>query len=470
MSLKSDRRSQNRWSLATWLTVWYSALSITLIACVTAYSYWVLISNLNHEDDEFVATYLKDVEASLLEDPNELDELRSSWSKVPTEPSLIRILMRVLRADGTILAETHGNEEVPWPTTDFRGAVETKGAGGVWRCLSQEGVLALGDVVILQAALDRRQESIVLARYRKQLYLVLFVASVACAAGGVLLARQGLRPLLELSSVAAGIQANQMQDRLDSSKYAVELEQVATTFNGMLDRLQFSFERLHRFSGDIAHELRTPLHNLRGEVEVALTKTRCVDEYRDVLGSCLEETIRLSRLVDSLLFLARSEQPQSALNREPLRLVDELTTIQEFFEAAAEDASVSLSVLSPSNLEIAVDRTLFQRAIGNLVTNAFAHTPANGHVEIRGENNGTSIKVTVTDTGNGIAPDHLPHVFDRLYRGDESRRTSIGGHGLGLAIVKSIIELHEGQVSIRSEIGKGTCVETVWPQVPLTSV
>ena len=463
MSSKIGHRLMRRWSLATWLTVWYSALSITLIAGVTGYSYWVLISNLNHEDDEFVATYLKDVKTRLREDSNELDELRSAWSVVAAEPSPIRILMRVLRKDGFVLAETPGNDAVPWPAINSPESLETGVAAGDWRCLTQTGSLASGDAVVLQAALDHRQESVVLARYRKQLYLVLFVAAVACAVGGVLLARRGLRPLRELSLVAAGIQANQMQERLDSSKYATELEQVATTFNGMLDRLQDSFERLNRFSGDIAHELRTPLHNLRGEVEVALTKSRSDDEYRDVLGSCLEETIRLSRLVDSLLFLARSEQPESALNREPLRLADELRTIQEFYEAAAEDAGVSLSVTTPPILELTVDRTLFQRAIGNLITNALAHTPAKGRVEIRGENGSTLIKVIVMDTGNGIAAEHLPHVFDRLYRGDESRRTDIGGHGLGLAIVKSIVELHQGSVSIRSEPGKGTLVETNWP-------
>ena len=338
---------------------------------------------------------------------------------------------------------------------------------GEWRCLAQDAVLASGDAIILQAALDRRQESMFLARYRKQLYLVLFVASVACAVGGILLARWGLRPLRELSRVAAGIGANQMQERLDSSKYAAELEQVATTFNGMLDRLQVSFERLNRFSGDIAHELRTPLHNLRGEVEVALTKSRSDDEYRDTLGSCLEETVRLSRLVDSLLFLARSEQPQSALKREPLRLDNELETIQDFYEAVADDAGVTLSVIS-SDTEFMADRTLFQRAIGNLITNALAHTPQNGRVDILGVVSETGIKVTVADSGSGIAPEHLPHVFDRLYRGAGARSDSTG-HGLGLSIVKSVVELHGGSVFIQSVLHHGTKVETIWPVSSVSS-
>ena len=231
----------------------------------------------------------------------------------------------------------------------------------------------------------------------------------------------------------------------------------------MLDRLQNSFERLNRFSGDIAHELRTPLNNLRGEVEVALTHSRTAVEYQDTLGSCLEETIKLSRLVDSLLFLARTDQPQAALNQESLNLDDELQTIQEFYEAAAEDAGIQLSIAGQLKLVIWADRVLFQRAIGNLITNSMAHTTSGGRIELQTKLTGDLVTVAVADTGVGIASDQLPHVFDRLYRGTGAR-IGTTGHGLGLAIVKTVVELHGGSVSIKSELGQGTAVETDWPK------
>lgn len=463
MSSKSVSKDSNRWSLASWLTLWYSALAATLIAGTTGYSYWVLTSNLNHEDDEFLLKYLQDVQTRLLNDPDEIAELRNAWSHLPNEPSPIHIVMRLLKADGSIMLEMPGSEDIPWPPTAFRGMTEAIGSPGGWLCRSQAGALPSGDAIVMQAAIDRRPESVILARYRQQLYVVFFVAVIAGAIGGVLIARWGLRPLQKLSAVAAGIEANQMQQRLDSANYAAELQQVALTFNGMLDRLQESFERLNRFSGDIAHELRTPLHILRGEVEVALNKCRSEEEYRDVLGSCLEETVRLSRLVDSLLFLARSEQPQSALKREPLCLADELKTIQDFYDAAADDAGVSLSVTT-SNPEFMADRTLFQRAIGNLITNAIAHTPPDGHIEILGTTIQTGIRVTVIDTGSGIGPEHLPYVFDRLYRGSGAR-SGAPGYGLGLCIVKTIVELHGGQIEIQSVEGQGTTVDILWPMM-----
>ncbi len=453
MSSKIGADSRQRWSLAARLTVWNSALAIVLISTVTAYSYWVLTSNLDREDDEFLTSRLSEIAARLRNDPDALLAIETAWREDTAEPPPLHILVRVLAPDGTPVAAMRGSEDVPWPPP-FRGSLET----GEWRLLAQNT-----DSFMLQAALDRRQESAFLWRYRRQLYMVLFIATVACIAGGVLLARHGLSPLRELSSVAAGIGVHRLGERLDPSKYASELEQVASTFNGMLDRLQESFEQLNRFSGDIAHELRTPLHNLRGEIEVTLSKGRSEDEYRDALGSCLEETVQLSSLIDSLLFLAQSERPHLALRKETLKLDDELKTIQEFYSAAAEEAGVRFIVASQPGLQITADRTLFQRAIGNLITNALNHTPSSGQLEIRGEENATSTVVRVSDTGVGIPPDQLPHVFDRLFRGDSPGTISTAGHGLGLSIVKTIVELHGGQVSIHSTRHQGTTIETAWP-------
>lgn len=437
-------------------------LAIALIAAVTCYSYWVLTSNLDREDDEFLASRLQETRLRLSSEVNGLSSLIQSWNASSAAMAPPHIILRVLRSDGTIAAAMPGSEVAPWPLPGALDSSETEG----WRFRVQTATLASDETLTLQAAIDRRHETLFLARYRKQLYLVIFVAAVTCAAGGTVLARRGLRPLRELSSLAAGIEADQMRERIDPANYAAELEQFAITFNFMLDRLQTAFDRLSTFSGDIAHELRTPLHNLRGELEVTLTKHRSGEDYRDTLGSCLEETIRLSRLVDCLLFLARSDQPQSALTREPLQLAEELKTIHEFYEAAAEEAGVELSVTSAA-VQCCVDRILFQRAIGNLVTNALTHTPRGGRIAICGAAIEFDVKVTVADSGSGIAAEHLPHVFDRLYRAT-GLHADPAGCGLGLSIVKSIVELHGGKVRIASLVGKGTTVETSWPRPDAT--
>ena len=237
-----------------------------------------------------------------------------------------------------------------------------------------------------------------------------------------------------------------------------EVQELAATFNDMLDRLSDSFERLSQFSSDIAHELRTPVNNLRGEIDLALSKRRTPEEYVDLLGSLSEECEHLTRLIDSLLFLARAEQPAMQIHREDLDICRELGLVCEFYEPAAADEGVRLSVKAPSGLSFPLDRTLFQRAVGNLVQNAVAHTPRDGEVRVEALHREAQLVVAVMDTGAGIPPEHLPRVFDRFYRADPARARDRGGSGLGLAIVQSIARLHGGTAEVTSEVGRGTSI------------
>jgi two-component system heavy metal sensor histidine kinase CusS len=228
-----------------------------------------------------------------------------------------------------------------------------------------------------------------------------------------------------------------------------------------LDRLQESFDRLSRFSADIAHELRTPVNNLRGEIEVTLGKARSPDEYRETFGSALEECGKLSRLIDSLLFLARAENPKTQVEREPFDLRRELESLRDFYDAAAHDAGVRLAVDAHGEIPVHLNRAFFQRAIGNLIANSLAHTPMGGTVTITAARDTTGTSVIIGDTGRGIPPEHLPHIFDRFYRADPARTS--GGVGLGLAIVKGIVELHGGTVSAESTTDRGTTVAVWFP-------
>jgi two-component system heavy metal sensor histidine kinase CusS len=213
--------------------------------------------------------------------------------------------------------------------------------------------------------------------------------------------------------------------------------------------------------------LRTPVNALRGEVEVALGRPRSGDEYRNVLGSCLEECGRLGRLIDSLLFLARAENPKTVLATEPVDVGRELVVVREFFEPAAAESGVALATEVEPDLVVPADRTLFQRAIGNLVTNALAHTPVGGTVTLRAARVAGAVRVEVVDTGEGIAHEHLPYLFDRFYRADPARS---GGArvGLGLAIVKGVAELHGGAATVASAPGRGTTVTLTFPVPQMT--
>jgi two-component system heavy metal sensor histidine kinase CusS len=248
-----------------------------------------------------------------------------------------------------------------------------------------------------------------------------------------------------------------LNERIQSEGYPIELADLALTFNAMLDRLKESFERLTRFSADLAHELRTPVNNIRGEIEVALARSRTTHEYREVLVSNLEEAVRLSELIGSLLFLARTESPGTHIKREVVRMGELLETVRDYYEGPADQAGVALAVNAPAGLQAMLDRSLMQRALGNLVSNALAHTPSGGRIDLSAGQSTAVLEICVSDSGCGIPEESIPRLFDRFYRVDPARSQS-GGFGLGLSIVRGIMLLHGGQVQIASELGKGTRV------------
>jgi two-component system heavy metal sensor histidine kinase CusS len=311
--------------------------------------------------------------------------------------------------------------------------------------------------------LDLTHESRLLAQHRAWLWMILAAAFILCPVVGYQIAQHGIRPLVQVGETARRISSTTLNERIKAEGCPAEIAALAGTFNAMLDRLEESFARLSRFSADIAHELRNPVNNIRGESEVALARVRSVGEYRDVLGSCLEEAVRLSELIESLLFLARSESPGSHLKRERVDVGELLAGVREYYEAVASEAGVTLAVVAGGRVIGYIDRSLLQRALGNLVSTALAHTAAGGEVSLGVRLQAQEIRIEVRDTGAGIPAEVLPRVFDRFYRADPARSQNSGGAGLGLAIARQIVLLHGGDVQITSQVGHGTTVTVLLP-------
>jgi two-component system, OmpR family, heavy metal sensor histidine kinase CusS len=231
----------------------------------------------------------------------------------------------------------------------------------------------------------------------------------------------------------------------------------------MLGRLQDSFARLERFSADIAHELRTPVHSLRNVAEIALQGHGSQVEDREALSTCLESADRLAGLIERLLFLAQADDPRKELARDEVDVIDELDAVCAFCEPLAVEAGVQLVVEASGPIRFDLERALFRRAVGNLITNALAHTPVSGRVTVSAREESGRLAVSVADTGLGIAAEHLPHLFDRFYRVDAAR-TAGDGVGLGLAIVRSIAEMHGGHATAESRPSEGTVVTLSLPR------
>jgi two-component system heavy metal sensor histidine kinase CusS len=315
---------------------------------------------------------------------------------------------------------------------------------------------------LLQIALDVSREDALIAGYRRRLGMVLIVGLLFSAGAGAIVARRGMRPLAEITRAAAHISATQLHERVNPARWPRELAALATAFDQMLDRLEASFERLSQFSADLAHELRTPINNLMGEADVALSKVRTPEEYRRVIESSLEEFAKLSRTIDGLLFLARAEHPDTHIQRAALDARKEIEAVGEFYDAMAQEQGVEVRCEGVATVH--ADPLLFRRAVSNVLSNALQYTPRGGSIVMSvaaSADEGTTVRVS--DTGCGIEPEHLPKLFDRFYRIDRARSHAPHNLGLGLAIVKSIVELHHGVVTVQSEPGKGTTVSLQFP-------
>lgn len=288
--------------------------------------------------------------------------------------------------------------------------------------------------------------------FHTRLWLAITASIALTALLGWIAARRGLAPVRKMAGMTQGISANRLGDRLLPESVPTELVDLAIAFNDMLARLEGSFRRLSDFSSDLAHELRTPISNLMTQTQVALSKARSADQYREVLYSNLEEYERLARMIADMLFLAKADNGLIVPSSELVDLATEARELFGFYEAFAEEHGVSL-VLAGAGV-VRGDRLMIRRALSNLLSNAIRHTPRDGPVKVLIErrNSGETL-LSVENPGEAIEPEHLPRLFDRFYRVDRSRQKASEGAGLGLAITKSIVEAHKGTIRIFSSPG-----------------
>ena len=288
--------------------------------------------------------------------------------------------------------------------------------------------------------------------FQKSLWLAIAASIALTALLGWIAARRGLAPVREMANVAHGISAHRLGERLPPESVPTELADLAIAFNDMLARLESSFQRLSDFSSDLAHELRTPISNLMTQTQVAISKARSADQYREVLYSNLEEYERLARMIADMLFLAKADNRLIVPSSEMVDLAAETRGLFDFYEALAEEHGVSL-VLAGTGL-VRGDRLMLRRALSNLLSNAIRHTPRGGSVKVLiDQRKSGEIEVSVDNPGEDIEPEHLPRLFDRFYRVDPSRHKASEGAGLGLAITKSIVEAHKGTIQASSSGG-----------------
>ena len=321
---------------------------------------------------------------------------------------------------------------------------------------------SLGRSVVLLASTAEADHS--LGHLQQALFSAVPLVLGLAAAVAYLLAGRALAPMARLTEAARRITADRLADRLPVGNSTDELGRLTTTINDLISRLEGAFGELRRFTADASHELRTPLAILRAEIEVAIRNPPQPAETAGVLASLLEECTRLGSLIDQLLTLARHDSDKSRARLEAVDLAKLLDAVVERLRPLAEAKGVSLGFESVvTTASVAGDPESLRRAFVNLVENGVKYTSTGGMVKVRAAAATDGFTVTVEDTGEGIPPEHLDHVFDRFYRVDKARSRELGGAGLGLAIVKEIVEGHRGRVDLKSEVGRGTVCTVTLP-------
>jgi two-component system heavy metal sensor histidine kinase CusS len=280
---------------------------------------------------------------------------------------------------------------------------------------------------------------------------------------GYWIARTGLRPLQKMSSTAQTLSPQTLSERLALSELPNELSDLATAFNGALDRMQNAYTQLEAFNADVAHELRTPLANLIGETQVALSRERSAPEFESVLQSNLEELDRLRSIINDMLFLARSDQGEAATSLTQTRIADEVQKTLEFFEFVLDDKEITASVIGDIEAGAKIETALFRRALTNLLQNAIQHSAPGSHIRVQITQLPEAIAIAVSNPGISIEEIHIPRLFDRFYRIDAARHDhhQLHGHGLGLAIVRAVASMHGGSTFANSSDGVTTIGFTV---------
>ena len=454
-------------SIAFQLILLFTLAAALLLACGLGVVYSIVTHHAFAEDNAVLADKIFVLSADLRENgPNIFGEEVAAHRAGQHTPYWIRILDAQERAIGETpemdrLIPKQTFPAAREPSEAIRTRKDYRSAAKLFSLVSFKEP-SKGEIYTVQVAQDRSSDEQVETNFAFLFIAVLIGGVVASALIAIIVTRRGLQPLRRMTGSLGRIGPDQLKERIGSAAWPRELQPLAIAFDQMLKRLDDSFTRLSQFSADLAHELRTPIANMLGEAQVALTRDRSAIEYREIIESTVAECERLSRIVDNLLFVARVDAAREPIARKRFDARAAAEKIADFYQTAADDHHVTITCSGDG--QIYADPDLFERAVGNLIDNALRFTAKHGSINVEVAKHKSDFEVAVHDNGSGISAEHLPHVFDRFYRAESSRTSD--GAGLGLALVKSIVELHGGSATIGSELGRGTTVTLKFPAQP----
>lgn len=475
MYSKSADYSPRQYSITSQLTLFYGLCSLLMITTISLFLYGVIVTFLNHADDQFFTDETRILKKLLINKPNDSRALAQEVKEIPTalQSSVYHYAIRVLDEQQKTLAQTPGMDQIllnndflsqsqplsaPRKTTWWQSPIDGR---QYFMMKTWVHSPTTDRAWLIQIALDATHQKEMLMQYRNLVYLIVIGGVAISLLMGYVIARKGMRYLLDLTRTTERISAHDFKERIQPELWPKELKNLGKAYNQMLDRIELAISNLVQFSDDLAHELRTPVTNLMGVAEIALSCGSSKEECQQAIGSMGEELNRIYQIIENLLFLARAENPKQTFTKQRLNVHDEIAQIARIYQMLADEKMIQLTYEGKATF--AADRVMFQRMIANLLSNAIHYTGHAGKVHVAVSQLAGTVQIVITDNGIGIAEEHLSQLFQRFYRTDLARAQYSGGTGLGLALVKSIVELHQGDISLRSRLNEGTSVIIRFP-------
>ena len=439
------------------LTAWYVLLVGLTLILSSAYIYFQLARSLQAQVDTSLQAAATQILPVVEPDQNRLTfQHTANAQEITRELTQEGFIIRLMSPTGVIWDGIGNYQGLPHAVPTAVGATSPVYEPAL-RLYSQRIDAPTGTPIgWLQVAHSLGPLQEVMEDLFAQMLLALPLVVLLAALGGLFLTNRALRPIDRMTQTAQAVSASDLTRRIGYAGPADELGRLATTLDQMLDRLQAAFEQEQRFIADASHELRTPLTAIKGRLEVTLSRPRTSDEYTATLADLVQEVDRLIRLSTDLLFLARLDQERLRWQPRPVDLSDLLETIVEHLEPLAETQHLTLLASVPAELTVNGDLDHLTRLFLNLLDNALKYTPAGGIVNLRAGQEGTVVCIALSNTGPGIPPAELTHLFERFYRVGTDRSRATGGAGLGLAIAAEIVRLHGGELHAASQPGETT--------------
>jgi len=422
--------------------VWYATLFVAGSMAIVTLTYLLASASLAQRDRQLIDSKLGLYATAY--DRGGLDALAATvQAEQQTAPE--RLFVRVVDrgAEAFVLSQPQG-----------------------WDVASLEtGSIRLADGTLVQVGKSTEARDDLLARFRAALGLVTLSVVLIALTGGVIATQTAVKPIRQLTEAVQRIIATGRTDsRVPIAEHRDSIDELSALFNAMLDKIEGLVTGMRGALDNVSHDLRTPMTRLRASAELALAGPPDIGRYREALADCVEEADRVLVMLTTLMDITEAESGAMPLKREPVSLADVVSRAVDLYRDTADAKGVTLAASADDGVRASVDRIRLEQVAANLLDNAIKYTPAGGRVDVSARREGGRAVLRVSDTGLGIPADEQPRIWDRLFRGDQSRAER--GLGLGLSLVKAVVEAHGGAVSVDSQLGRGSTFTVSLPPEP----